>query len=301
MSDARELTVDAAGRLDRFLAGALPHASRRLLRQVAADGRVRVNGKLAGKGAYVRPGDVVSVPDELVTQRTLQTQADLAAPILYCDDHLFALDKPEGMPSVARNFLDNGTVANFLAARFPETSTLERGGLEAGLVHRLDTATSGVLVGARTPSAYSTLRSSFGGSGATKTYRAVVHGAIEAAGVAATPIRSRPADRARVEVVTDPGLGGRPATTRFRPLRRSASATSVEIEIESGVRHQIRAHLASIGHPIVGDELYGATPAPRLFLHALSVTFSHPDSGTLVTIESPLPEAFDQPFENDWR
>ncbi len=196
------------------------------------------------------------------------------------------------MPSIAQSVGDTGTAANFLIARFPETRDLDRRGLEAGFVHRLDTATSGVLLAARTAAAHRSLRAQFRGGTALKTYIAVVHGAVRESGVIRHSIRARPGDPARVEVIAENTPGGQTAETHYRPLSSTDALSLLEVEIHSGARHQIRVHLAALGHPIVGDAIYGSAGGTRLLLHASSVVIEHPAGTRSTTIRAPLPDAF---------
>lgn len=290
----RTLTVSQAGRLDAFLAAALPHLSRRHLVELMAARRIRLRGgEPARKGAGVRRGDVVEVDAELLEVRALRPQPQPPLPIIHVDQHLVALDKPCGVASVARTVLDLGTAANFLIAAFPETAALDRRGLEAGFVHRLDTATSGALLAARRPEAYAILRDQFRQHQVRKRYLAVVGGHLEDAATCAAPIRNRPGDATRVEVVARGAAGGRDATTWFRPVATRGDTTLLDVEIRTGARHQIRVHLAHLGHPIAGDLWYGGQPAPRLMLHACEVSFDHPATGRPTTIRAAPPEEFD--------
>jgi 23S rRNA pseudouridine1911/1915/1917 synthase len=292
----RALAVGSPGRLDAFLAAALPHLSRRHLVQLIAEGRVRLHGAAAGKGTAVRHGDVVEVDAELVEVRALRPQPRPALPIVYLDEYLVAIDKPCGVASVAQSVLDLGTAANFLIAACPETAALDGRGLEAGFVHRLDTATSGVLLAARRADVHRTLRDRFRRQVVVKRYRTLVAGEVRGGGACNAPIRNKPGDPRRVEIVREARADrqmpvGRAAETRFRALAAGPQASLLEVEIHSGARHQIRAHLAAIGHPIVGDDLYGGPPAHRLMLHAHEIALDHPASGQPTTIRAtPPPE-----------
>ena len=291
----RDFVVRTDDRLDRFLRKALPHLSQSHLRNLLEERRVLLNDRRARKGNHVRAGDVVRVDTEAAATRALRGQAALPVAILVEDADWLGLDKPAGMPSVAQRVTDLGTVSNFLVARFPETATVAPRGIESGVAHRLDSATSGVLLAARTAIAYDALRSQFAHGSVRKIYRAVVEGRVAEAGRISQPIRTRPSDRTRVEVTAENMPGVRRAVTHYRPLTQEGRFTTMEIEIPTGVRHQIRAHLASVGHPILGDELYGGSPAARLYLHALSVTFAAPTSGRPTTVEAPLPSGFAAP------
>lgn len=287
------LVVDCGDRLDRFLARALPHLSRHHLRELLAMGQVRVNHRRARKGERVNAGDVVLLSADVVETRTLRGQSDLPIAILAEDDGWVAVDKPAGIPSVAQRVTDLGTVSNYLVARYPETAALDVDrAVEGGVVHRLDTATSGVLLAARDSATHRSLRRQFSAHSVRKLYRAVVVGAVGRGGEISRPIRSRGDAAERVEVVDAQTAGARPAVTAYRPLHCGQRYSALEIEIRTGVRHQIRAHLAAIGHPVLGDALYGGGGEARLFLHASELSFTAPHSGEPVTVRSPLPPEF---------
>lgn len=283
-------------RLDRFLATHLPGASRRRAAAIIAAGAVRVNGRPVAKSQLLRRGDAVELAAAFVVVDGLAPQPELALPILFEDEALIAVAKPAGMPAVALQPGDRDTVANFLAAHAAETVSAGRSGLEAGLVHRLDNGTSGVLLAARSPADWLALRDQFERQTIKKRYLAWVDGAVERTGERREPIAHHPR-RARLMVACPnaeraAAWGARPAMTRYRPLQREGDATLLEIAITSGVRHQIRVHLALAGHPLRGDDLYGGSPAPRLMLHASELAVTHPRGGRRVSITCPLPADF---------
>jgi 23S rRNA pseudouridine1911/1915/1917 synthase len=299
-SSVRTLRVpaaDAGMRLDAFLAHHVPHCSRRTAQRVIAAGEVRVNGRRVRKAHTVAADDAVSVPEELYEAPHLQANPQLAVPILYEDASLVAIDKPAGMPSHALRADETETVANFLLARYPELAHVGTD-REPGIVHRLDTDTSGVLLAARTTPAYRALRRQFSTHRVRKEYVAVTHGDVAASGEVRAPIAHDRHNRRKMRVCRAAGssAGARPAVTRYAPLDRLGGYTVLAVEIPTGVMHQIRAHLASIGHPIVGDRLYGAVARdgdpPRHLLHATRLTVVHPASGRPLTIESPPPAEF---------
>jgi len=286
-------------RLDQFLVRSLPGCSRRTARQAIAAGAVRVNGHPRPKGQFLHSGDTVQVDLAAMDDR-LAAQPELALHVLYADEALIAVDKPAGMPSVARRAADRDTLANALLGHFPELRDGGGAAFEAGLVHRLDTATSGVLLAGRTASAWQALRAQFRARTVDKLYLAVVAGRLQGRGAVAVPIAHHP-DRPRQMCLCPDAhraraWRARPAHTGYRPLRRGSGATLVAIRIRTGVRHQIRLHLASIGHPVLGDPLYGdaasASAAPRLLLHAARLGFAHPTDGRRVVVRSALPVDF---------
>ncbi|MGZ6123691.1 MAG: RluA family pseudouridine synthase, partial [Myxococcales bacterium] len=190
---------------------------------------------------------------------------------------------------------EKGTAANALVGRFPELAGVGPSPREGGLVHRLDTDTSGLLLAARTGAAHAVLRAQFAARTVEKGYLALVEGEIHAGGEIALPLLHDPRDPRRMQAASDPQYaaehGARAAVTRFLPLERKAGFTLLEVEIPTGVMHQIRAHLAFIGHPLAGDALYGGPALPGLsrhFLHAARLAFAHPD-GSRVRYQSPLP------------
>lgn len=266
-----------------------------MARLAIAGGAVLVNGRRGRKGQSLQPGDTV-LADRRALRSVPAAQPELAVSLLYEDAAVIAVDKPAGMPSVARRADDRGTIVNYLIARYPELAAIG-GAFEAGLAHRLDTGTSGVLVAGRTDAAWNRLRAQFRRRVVDKLYIAVVQGRVRHRGTVALPIAHRPRRAHEMSVCVDPdrahALGARPALTYYRCLRRQRDASLLAIRIPTGVRHQIRVHLASIGHPVLGDALYGdGAAAPRLMLHAARIAFAHPSDGRRVIIRSRLPDDF---------
>ena len=280
-------------RLDRAVSR-LFGVSRGRAMEWITDDRVRVDGRRAPKGAQVGPGARVCVrrppPDSPVPQ------PDLPIRVVHADAHLVAADKPAGMPSHPLKPGETGTAANALVGRFPELAAVGPAAREGGLVHRLDTDTSGLLLAARTDAAHAMLRQQFAARTVEKGYLALVAGELHAGGEIDAPLAHDPNDARKVRAATDAewaeAHGARPALTRFSPIERHSGFTLVEVEIATGVLHQIRAHLAFIGHPLAGDALYGGPELPGLtrhFLHAARLGFQHPD-GTRPRLDSPLPD-----------
>jgi 23S rRNA pseudouridine1911/1915/1917 synthase len=287
------LTVDeAAGtlRLDAFLARVFPLLPHRLVRRIIAEGGVRVNGRPAAKGVRLRPGDRVTLAD---LPAALAPEPALALPIVHEDEHVVALDKPGGMPSHALDPRQTGTAAAFVLARYPETAGIGDV-LAPGLVHRLDTGTSGLLLAARTPEAHAALRTALRARAVDKRYLALVAGRAEHLhGVRIeTPLMHDRRDARRMAPAV-PGARSWAAATAVRVLRVSGEATLVEARIPTGVTHQVRAHLALAGHPVLNDPLYGGPtsdlPPGRHALHASDLAFPHPAHRGTVALCSPLP------------
>lgn len=294
----------AGKRLDRFLVDALPELSRARARDLLDEGQVRVNGRRMRKGDVVAAGDAVVIQGALPPQ-DFSPLADPSVPFVvrHEDPAVLVVDKPAGVPTHPLRPDEMGTLANGLVARFPETREVGYRKREPGILHRLDTDTSGLVVVARTVGAFDALRESMRGGNTTKRYLALVEGRIAAEGTVEIPLVPHRKDPKRVEAVTEhvrlrAGTKTHPAVTRYRPVRPLGDYTLVEVELESAFRHQVRAHLAVIGHPLVGDTLYRG---PRLaddlgvtlnrhFLHASEVVFAHPVTGAETRVTSPLPD-----------
>ena len=293
MTEERMYEAPLPERLDKAVAKLFAVSRGRAMDWIA-EGRVRIDGLRAPKGAQVAQGAHISVdmppPDQPAPQPELPIR------IVHADQHLVVADKPAGMPSHPLKPGETGTAANALVGRFPELAGVGPAAREGGLVHRLDTDTSGLLLAARTEAAHAMLRAQFAARTVEKGYLALVAGEIHAGGESALPLLHDPRDASKMIAASDPDYaaehGARPALTTFAPVERRGGFTLLEVGIETGVMHQIRAHLAFIGHPLAGDTLYGGPLVPGLnrhFLHAARLGFAHPD-GSRAACESPLPE-----------
>jgi len=283
----------AGKRLDQALHEELPGFSRARLQAWIKGGRVLVNGAPARSSRVLREGDLVDVePAELPPLRAEPEAIPLR--VLYEDEAIVAIDKPAGMVVHAGAGVRSGTLVNALLSRFESLSELG-GDLRPGIVHRLDRFTSGVILVAKNDAAHRALAALFAGRKVEKTYLALVHGKLkEERGRIEKPIARDPRHRTRM---TARLAHGRAAWSEYTVLRRFAGFTLLEVRIGTGRTHQIRVHLASIGHPVAGDRLYGAPaksaaqpPGDRFFLHAHRIRFEHPFTAQPVAIESPLPE-----------
>jgi 23S rRNA pseudouridine1911/1915/1917 synthase len=212
--------------------------------------------------------------------------------VLREDGPLIFVDKPSGMPVHPLLPGETGTVANALVARWPELPQASLDPREAGLVHRLDIDTSGVLLAAKDRDTWAALRAQFSAGGeAKKIYLALVEGPIADGGEIDLPLAQH-GERVRPALPSD--ADARPARSQFRVVSRDGARSLVEVRIFTGVMHQVRAHLAAIGAPIVADSLYGGAAEPRLhrfFLHAESLEVFNPATKATVQVRSPLPDA----------
>jgi 23S rRNA pseudouridine1911/1915/1917 synthase len=295
-----DVTVPAAlsgERLDRVVA-MVTSASR-------ADAAVAVsNGGAAVDGVIVRSGKVrlhegqriVIDPDSLPRVELPTGDESVPIRVVYEDADLIVVDKDAGVVVHPAAGNPGGTLVNGLLARYPEIASVGDAA-RPGIVHRLDAGTSGLLVVARTPSAYDALVAALSARTVARTYRALVWGHPESPhGVVDAPIGRDLRDPLRMAVVVD----GRPARTHYRTLATYTTPVAVadlECSLETGRTHQIRVHLAAIGHPVVGDTTYGGAReglvAPRPMLHATALAFEHPRTGAPMSFTSPLPDDMD--------
>jgi len=294
----RELEVasDAAGkRLDLFVGEALG-LSRARVKRLFEEGAIRVDGRSAKKGQVVAAGQKVRVTVVEEDKRAVAAELEVPLRVLREDPALLFVDKPAQVPSHPLRPGETGTVANALIARYPECAAASEDDREGGLCHRLDVETSGVLLAARTRPAWEAMRKAFSEQQVDKRYWALVSGPIADSGEVDLPLRHHPRHADRVEPALE-GLPGREARSDFTVLGRSGDTSLVEVRIHTGVLHQVRAHLASIGASIVGDSLYGGRALDglgRFFLHARSLEVTHPESGERIRVQSPLPEDLQQ-------
>jgi 23S rRNA pseudouridine1911/1915/1917 synthase len=288
MTRTLQLPAEVSGRRLDVVVGEVLGLSRARVKSLFESGAVRVDGRRPSKGDRATGGSRVEV--ELAEEApALVPEPGLTLPLLYEDDWLVAVDKPAGMPSHPLKPGETGTAANALAARFPEVALAAEDVREGGLVHRLDIETSGVLLAARDRGTWQAVRTLFRERAVDKRYWALVSGPIADAGAIELPLRHK--GEGRVEPALEGGEPGREALSEFRVLVRAGELSLVEVRILTGVLHQVRAHLAAIGAPVVGDALYGGKPLPnlgRFFLHARSLGLVHPRSAVALHLESPL-------------
>jgi 23S rRNA pseudouridine1911/1915/1917 synthase len=300
-----KVAVDDAGRrLDQFLVAQLPDVSRARLQQLIEQGQVRVNGRDGKASLKLRGNEEIEVLVEPIAPPLRAIPEDIPLDVVYEDEHLAVVNKPAGMmvhagAGATDDARNRGTLVNALLHRFQSLS-IRGGEARPGIVHRLDKQTSGLIIIAKDDSTHRRLAQQFAARQIHKTYIALVHGWLKHdTGTLRSPIGRDPQRRTRMIA----GLG-REAVTHYRVLKRIEGSlgkfTLVEVKIETGRTHQIRVHMAELGHPVVGDTLYGAprelgrgrsasATLGRNFLHAAEIEFVHPQSGRHLALGADLP------------
>lgn len=276
-------------RLDTFLAQKIEEMSRSQLQKAIEEEKVRVNDMIRKPGYILKEGDKVDLELKLPEPEKIEAE-DIPLEILYKDEYLVVVNKPSGMVVHPGTGNERGTLVNALLYHFPE---LKKVGPEErpGIVHRLDKETSGVIVVAKTLNAYKALQQQFKRREVEKVYSGLVWGRMpEREGILDWPIGRHYKHGERISVKTDKP---RSAETHYSVQEELSDFTLLEIRPVTGRTHQIRVHLAASGHPVVGDSRYGRRKSkikcPRLFLHASSLSFIHPDKDEKVAFTSPLP------------
>lgn len=279
-------------RLDQFLARELPKFSRSRIQQLIRKEFVALNGSPARPRDAVKMGDRVEVNEPPPEKIDVEPQ-EIPIDVLYEDEDLIVINKPAGLVVHPGAGQREGTLVNALLHHFPKLSGI--GGKERpGIVHRLDKDTSGCLVVAKNDEAHRALSAQFEERSVDKIYLALVGGKFrKRAGTIEEKIGRHPVDRQRMSVES---RRGRAAKTEYRVIRASDEMSLVECKLHSGRTHQIRVHLRHLGHPILGDKIYGgrfAKTFPRQMLHAWKLGFQHPRTSERKKFEAPLPDDFE--------
>lgn len=283
----------AGFRLDRALAHLLPSHSRSRLQAWLKAGLVLLDGRQRDATHKVWGGEAVQVVEPPLPEDRAQEPEDIPLAIVFEDDALLVVDKPAGLVVHPGSGNWSGTLLNALLHHAPQLAGVPR----AGIVHRLDKDTSGLMVVAKTPQAQTALIRQMQARSIRRHYLALVHGAVAGGGIVDAPLGRHPLQRTRMAVIDS----GRHAITHYSVRARFARTTLVECRLETGRTHQIRVHMASIGHPLVGDATYGRRRSGdavldgfgRQALHAFRLGLDHPASGLPLAWESPLPADFE--------
>jgi 23S rRNA pseudouridine1911/1915/1917 synthase len=286
-------------RLDQVAAELFSDFSRARLQKWIRSGQLTVNGQKAKPTYKVTMGETLLLDAEAEQEGRVSPQ-DIPLDLIHADDDILVVNKPAGMVVHPAAGNPDGTLQNALLFFDPAMDSLPR----SGIVHRLDKDTSGVMVVARSLRAHTALVRQLQERTMSRVYRAVALGDLVAGGRVDAPIGRHPVDRKRMAVVPS----GRPAVTHYRVLERFGGATYLEVSLETGRTHQIRVHMAKLGHPLAGDPQYGRRkPAkaglsdeqwsaldsfPRQALHAMRLVLQHPANGEVMRFEAPLPEDF---------
>jgi 23S rRNA pseudouridine1911/1915/1917 synthase len=276
-------------RLDQFIHRRIPGISRGSIRRLLEQKQVIVDGHYRSKGTRLEAGQRVLVASVARSERPVP-QPELSLETLAIYPEMVAINKRPGMPCHPLVPGETDTVANALAARFPECVDASPQPREGGLVHRLDWSTSGVLMAARDRESYGRLRGMFSSGRVVKDYLALVMGVVDEPGRISSLLRTASGDRTRMEVSfkQNARARGRQAESQFWPRHSLGQRTLLQVRCTTGVRHQVRAHLAHAGHPLVGDSKYGGQPIPGdrgAFLHAWRIQLPDDD----LELRAPLP------------
>lgn len=291
------LNVSRAERLDQRVVALMPLLSRSFATKLIDEGKVSINGSVITKsGTKIRPEDIVFIDydhSEFVIP-------DIDIPVIYEDDDCVVINKPVGLLTHSKGaFNPEASVGTWLHNRITDKTLIEADehlpNRRAGIVHRLDRATSGVMIAAKTADGLRKLQQQFARRIAKKTYYAIVLGIPKhAEAIIDMPIERNPKAPATFRA----GASGKAALTHYSVLRSTAKYSLIKLIPQTGRTHQLRVHLAQLGHPIVGDPLYGGAPADRMYLHAEELEITVPSSERH-TFTAPLPSAFEALLEND--
>ncbi len=289
-------TVEAAQagqRVDAFLSAAAPGLTRSAVQQLIAAGAVQCGGRPVAKSSRVVAGDCITLQRPQPVEIAVAAQ-DIPLDIVYEDDALLVINKPKGMVVHPAPGNPDGTLVNALLWHCRGQLSGINGEIRPGIVHRIDKDTSGLLVAAKTNEAHLGLAAQLEGHHIDRVYRAVCYGGFSVPeGTVDSPIARDPADRKRMKAGVP---GGRAAVTHYRVLAQAEGFSYLECRLETGRTHQIRVHMASIGHPLAGDAVYGPrrviTELNGQCLHAAQLTFTHPLTGQMMTFHAPLPDWF---------
>ena len=289
-----EIQEDQQMRLDKYLAEQFPEQTRSYLQKLIKDGEVTVNGKNVKTGYQLSKGDEVSVnipePKELDVE---PQKMDLD--IVYEDDDVILVNKPKGMVVHPAPGHTTDTLVNGLLYHCKDNLSGINGVARPGIVHRIDRDTTGILIVCKNDMSHNSIAAQLKEHSINRRYRALVHGNLkDDTGTVEGPIGRHPIDRKKMAINDK---NGKPAVTHYTVLERFGNYTLIECKLETGRTHQIRVHMTSIGHPLVGDEVYGPAKCPFKLqgqcLHAMILGFVHPRTGEYMEFSADLPKYFE--------
>ncbi len=283
----------AGERIDKFLSDSLPDVSRSYIQKLIKDGQVTVNQKTVKSNYKLNAGDLLSMEEPELQEPDIEAE-DIPLDILYEDSDLLIINKPKGMvvhPSAGHY---SGTLVNALMHYCKEDLSGINGVLRPGIVHRIDMDTTGSLLVCKNDFTHNHIAEQLKVHSITRVYHAIVHGVIkDDEGTINAPIGRHPIDRKKMSINHK---NGKEAVTHYKVLKRFKNFTYIECRLETGRTHQIRVHMSSIGHPLLGDSVYGPAKSPYKLqgqtLHAKTIGIIHPRIEEYVEVNAPLPEYF---------
>ena len=290
-----EIQENQQMRLDKYLAEQFPEQTRSYLQKLIKDGEVLVNGKNVKTGYQLSKGDEVSVNIPETKELDVEPQK-MDLDIVYEDDDVILINKPKGMVVHPAPGHTTDTLVNGLLYHCKDNLSGINGVARPGIVHRIDRDTTGILIVCKNDMSHNSIAAQLKEHSINRRYRALVHGNLkEDTGTVEGAIGRHPIDRKKMSINEK---NGKPAVTHYTVLERFGNYTLIECKLETGRTHQIRVHMTSIGHPLVGDEVYGPAKCPFKLqgqcLHAMVLGFVHPRSGEYMEFSAELPEYFEE-------
>ena len=289
-----EIQENQQMRLDKYLAEQFPEQTRSYLQKLIKEGQVLVNGKTVKSGYQLSKGDEVSVTIPEPKELDVEPQK-MDLDIVYEDEDVILINKPKGMVVHPASGHTTDTLVNGLLYHCKDNLSGINGVARPGIVHRIDRDTTGILIVCKNDMAHNSIAAQLKEHSINRRYRALVHGNLkEDTGTVEGPIGRHPVDRKKMAINE---RNGKPAVTHYTVLERFGNYTLIECKLETGRTHQIRVHMTSIGHPLVGDEVYGPAKCPFKLqgqcLHAMVLGFVHPRTGEYMEFSADLPEYFE--------
>ena len=286
---------EAGGRIDRILAERYSDITRSYLQRLIKDGNVTMGGKAVKSSFKPSCGDEIQIIFPKASELQIEPES-IPLDILYEDRDVIIVNKPKGMVVHPAAGHYSGTLVNALMYHCKDSLSGINGVLRPGIVHRIDQNTTGSLIVCKNDAAHQSIAEQLRVHSITRKYRAIVHGRLTKGGCIRTTIGRHPQKRKEMAVNVP---GGKEAVTHYKILETFDQFTYVECQLETGRTHQIRVHMKSIGHPILGDDVYGPSKCPfsglqGQTLHAMTIGFIHPSTGEYVEFEAPLPDYFEK-------